>query len=1054
MSKQKRTYSLKEGLRIIQGGLSEEVTSVADDKERPIQKETGARVKKVTAPIGTVKSTPEISQPKQTSVSVGGESGEGLGAPQMKPKGRRRGDTKKLTPVDLFQNFPKYEESNQQKIGFMHQILGMKQEVENRPVDKAPVEKPRKKKHTPTKQLSVAIPDENLYSNGGATPPSEESQVFMIGDDDIQEITPEPVDDSPTSVVSMDAIFRGKTNEYNPESFIDADETHSPVLDFTKKEIKHERLANLSDLIVDITNVIDGTFEIKNSSTAQILLAKDQLIDSVKNKFPALFNVADQTPEFMEELVVLTLMNWISNKKDNKEIVGTYIQQQINQQVDKMCQKYWLVGNGEASDLNLSVDQLSAMLDDRDKKMAIMTTKQMLQQDLFESICQSEDWIKMYAFFLIQGKPSDFGLGEIKVKSMIKGSIDVDQGGNVNKVWKMIENYHFAKNSSANPNGESHKFRNAIMGVLGIAAAATAGIYGYSKMNSGSNNTKSNEDDSTLVAKNIFPAAMKGSPAPMDNKRPEPKMVSGVMDVKKIDDPVIPNLPSKPKVHVLPNANQPSQIVSGVIEVKPVHPRKPKVPEVAEVAKSEGIGLVKIDIPSLSKMKDGQYKEMYIDQELTLENARPRSITGFIEMRLMKEAKTSKQKRAYRKHLEKLEKGWLIYMRQLELRVKKQKEKGEPISDKDAAELAYWETYKVNYSSNYSKARYLEKKHRKLMEKGKKNSNYKRYQEYADMGTSLMEGLHTLNPEIASVNQVENYQKFRIADRNGNVLEYLYEVSGEMGLERPDIAKVVAETPAPAIKANPKSKMVSGTIETQFELCRESDQKISHTVSQLENVFEQAPNVSPSMDFMGAANANTVDSMDGYYPDLFPWERKAALASLKEREHLSNQHEFSAAPLVEEIVIDASDWEASSDLPQTDLYANSIDIDASNWEQGDKVASNDLFEQGMDEDLYAEYKVEMNLDASDWEASSELPQTDLFANSIDIDASNWEQGDKVASNDLFEQGMDEDLYAEYKIEESSDVDMSEPQLVSEKAKKEKKGFFGKIKGWFKKKMAA
>ena len=1105
-SRNEKTYSLKEGLRVIKGGLDKDMKREVADA--PVVKETGLRKSKVTAVMTSLKNG-DVNPPKEGSPSKAEE------APQMKRK-RRRGDTQRFTPVDLINGLPTYKENQQKKMGMMRQILGMKKKAGDAQNNQPPVEKVRVKKHTPTKQLTAV----GLVANTKSSSQSDASQVFILGDDD----------DTPTRVVSMDDILKGQKNEF--------------VKVESELKIENINFDNLPDALARIKQLIDEEIHMKIVDSTEAIIGADidDFLILLKRKFPQLFQIEGKNKGFVNDFVELSIRKYFEENGVKKKLVKKYLEQKFDKYVAKFCQEDWI-------------------LDPVSKKVGASSRqtlpKHALNEELFNRISKHGAWVDMYEFFCCAEKDANDSPSHIK--ALIQEAIETDRHGKVKEAWILILKRNRAQDGlvskemyvpgpdlikdileqsgDEDPAENSHKVRNAIIGILGIASVTTGGYYGYSKMNYGGTDTTSKGDNPMQVAKNTAPAPMGNSKVgmpmvpsmkidispmhnvPMDAKnKPEPKMISGVMNVKNIDDPVIP--------HVSPNTKQSSKIVSGVIDVKPVQPKQPKVPETVDVAPSQQLGLVRIDEKSLTNMQDSEYKKMFEGFEFSLDEVKGRSITGLIEKHLMSQAKNGKERRAYRKNLQKLEKGWLIYMRQLELRVKKKIESGEIVNERDMADYNFWIMYKTDHRRNYEKAKRLTKKYTKLAKKGKKSHNLKNYQECVDMGTSLMEGLRMLNPKVASVNVVSGGRTIRIADGNGQVLAYLYDVSSKMGFTVPTLAQIVtqklvlAKSPkekVASVKKVEKSKVVSGVIETDFQFQRSADLNSFHVVSELETMFDAAPSVVPSMDVMGASSAEDFDS---YYQDMFPWEREVAIAALKERgngvvekdvvKEIEMDMDYDMQDTVDdvamyedEMLLTPDNWADNTDI---NINNNSFDVElppvattlpisipppfAPRVESNIEIdAEYDLDDNSKNVSLWSEEKV---VDA-DWSVLDPIFSSERFYDdfeNLDLPketnitgyVENNDDIENPETGDMFQEGLNEyslkelknikfaddenDFDCEYEVknEDSVEAKMPEPKLASneivsekkksKKKKKKKKGFFGKIGSWFKKKKVA
>ncbi|MBA4336813.1 hypothetical protein C0416_03505 [bacterium] len=532
-----------------------------------------------------------------------------------------------------------------------------------------------------------------------------------------------------------------------------------------------------------------------------------------------------------------------------------------------------------------------------------------------------------------------------------------------------------APQTTTTPAQISYRARNFVIAAT-VAGLGYAGYKGYEKL------FPQGSDEGNLDWTSLKDSFIKNSK--------DSNTASGEIEVLPL-----PADMKEPSIIVTPN---PQPIVSQPFD-EPVKTQV-KTEVKIENVDAKNVGLVKIDTKSLDKLPEGDYKKMYQGVGFYVNEVPDKSITALIARHLMAQAKTKDQKESYRTNLRRTKKGWLIYMRQLELMVEAQDAKGETVTERDRADYDYWiKNYKPEKDLKeglkkdpkkialYNDAKWLAGKYRRLA-KDKKNSwEFKRYQEYLDLGTSLMEGLRELNPKVASVNDVQNWQQVRVADDNGHVLEYLLDTSKRMKLPVPE-PLVVAQNSVniPVEVSKPKSQqsvqqqqVVSGVIDLDVDLppVREADLNAYQAVGDLEDVM------------FGAQKAVAAeDSFD----NMFPWERfEVAKAAEPER--------------AEKIVIDAENWPDSNDkdtkiLAQTGAFA---------VDNGSKILD--------EKDLYAEYNVEED-------------EKDLYAEY------------KVEERTETEEDED-DFYAEYKVEAA-------PEVVTPK-----QGFFSKavskVKGWFSKK---
>jgi hypothetical protein len=855
--------------------------------------------------------------------------------------------------------------------------------------------------------------------------------------------------------------------------------------------------------------------------------------------------------QFMVEIVRLSLLH----EHKNMDLMKSYLKQKLGTFIDEVCEYLLDPVKGVK---NISVRDMEGLMNARDQKFENINNKEDLQLLIAKELNQKKDWIKMYEFFAGSCFVGENGIGKEILENIMLQTIQKDKEGKVAEVWEMIyEPQPVEEVISSNISDKVKKalaIASMVVGVSGIT------YMGYKNLiNNGDNPktpaiNKANFPKQTNPNLNGVKLASKSAGAPEDqlNNRPvhapvmpsmnirpmkvEPqKSVSGSMDIRKVVDMQIQAKKVEPSIIIEKTQAVISQklvepvppVISKVESkvtpkiVKPIVPKitpKPRPVQEVKIASSQQIGLVKIDEQSLAKMQDSDYKKMFEGFEFSLDEVKGRSITGLIEKHLMSQAKSGKERRAYRKNLQKLEKGWLIYMRQLELRVKKKIESGEVVNERDMADYDFWMMYKTDHRGNYEKAKKLAKKYKKLAKKGKKSHNFKRYQEYLDMGTDLMEGLRTLNPKVASVNVVPSWNKIRMADGNGNVLQYLHDVGGKMGLEVPSEAKFVAEIKKEtkniaseickveeakkeiSNKASSTNTFASGVIENTSEsFQRSSDLNSFHAVNQLETMFDAAPSVTPSVNVMGASNA---DDFDSYYADMFPWEREKAIEDLRVREARKIEIEMDydmqdtaddVAMYEDEILLTPDHWVDNTDiginnnsfdiaLPPvaTDLpkltpppFAPivkpvSIEIDA----------EYDFDDNSKNVSLWSEEKA---VDA-DWSVLDQISTSERFYDdfeNLDLSKETIINGYVEDNNDIenpktgnmFQEGLNEHSLEELKnikfADNESDfdceVEFREPKVASneiapkpkksKKEKKKKKGFFGKIGSWFKKKKA-
>jgi len=746
-----------------------------------------------------------------------------------------------------------------------------------------------------------------------------------------------------------------------------------------------------------------------------------KVVDKMKSETPQVFQIKGQDEDFIAELISLSLIH----EFDNLEMMNSYVKDRMSGYLVEYCDDYLINPTSRAK--NLSLDAVEKIISHRDELFSSIKSKRDLEQHIIHRLNDAQNWIRMYEFFIGNCAVAENGIGKTHVANIISEAIKKDEYKKIRKTWELIKSTREPQNISSGVSGKV----KAVVAIAGIAIGASGLAYmGYEKFakqnddgdvkslvsKQGEQNRQSNGQEEPS-AKRQFVSTMRVTPMNVASMKTEPtKIVSGGMDIRQIDD--MQKLPKKePSIVIKKQKNQ--DALKNKVTVTKANPVKPH-PKL-EVVHPTQTGLVQIDKQSLAKMQDSEYKKMFEGNRFSLNEIKGRSITGLIEKYLMSQAHGRKEKRAYRKNLQKLEKGWLIYMRKLELRVKNQLANGESVNERDMADYDYWMMYKTDHIRNYEKAKNLTKRYDKLANKGKKTKNFQRYQEYLDMGTSLMVGLRTLNPKVASVNLVSSWQNVRIANEKGQVLEYLLDVSGKMGLAVPDKATVVAhikkekKNSIPEIckikeektnqitqKDSSKKKFASGLIEnhTDSPNLRTADLNAFSAVTALEDIMFNNNEFADQTPDVGMA-------------DLFPWEKAEIISKQQDHQvhkiNVQKEQSFKTAS----IEIDASDWETSDEVGGADLFKNEMNIDASDWETSDEVGSKDLFEQGIYEDFYDEYKVEMNIDASDWETSDEVGGVDLFENNS-----------------------------------------PKPILDKKKSKKKKKGILSKIGGWLKKKLAA
>ena len=157
---------------------------------------------------------------------------------------------------------------------------------------------------------------------------------------------------------------------------------------------------------------------------------------------------------------------------------------------------------------------------------------------------------------------------------------------------------------------------------------------------------------------------------------------------------------------------------------------------------------------------------MFTGEGISVDEMPDGIVSAYMEKHLKSE------KRAHRTYLKKLEKGWLMYMKSLELDVETKLLKGKHVSDKDMAEYEWFKhKYSKSHKKRYRDAGKLLNKYNKL--KDKKSKRAKRYKKLFKMGKKFMQGLHDLNPHIKSVNHVKPGTKVWLSKKIGKGLKVL-----------------------------------------------------------------------------------------------------------------------------------------------------------------------------------------------------------------------------------------------------------------------------------------
>lgn len=339
---------------------------------------------------------------------------------------------------------------------------------------------------------------------------------------------------------------------------------------------------------------------------------------------------------------------------------------------------------------------------------------------------------------------------------------------------------------------------------VGIASIGTAGYVIYERQQN-EPNKKGNKE--VKVAHN--------TKKDDDRKIPEPPM-------RRLDEPVIKTQPAMKTVPVMKKA--PAMKVDAVkpmAKPRPAMVQKPKVkprPTVAPkltvatkprpvskpavtppsksvdvrgVASKDNAVLVAIDKKTLNDLPEGVYKGMWSGESYDVQNAPHASVSGFMQEHLHSMIKNlptkraqNEARRAYYSTLKKLERGWLIYMSQMEDNLMEKSMNGTLTAQEDQR-LKWWEEYKKTHKSRKWQAKWLYKRYQYLQRKGKKSKSFAYYKHITEMGRELMEGLHELNPEIVDLNNVTNGQKVRFA-KDGKVLETFWRFAHAMKLPMPE----------------------------------------------------------------------------------------------------------------------------------------------------------------------------------------------------------------------------------------------------------------------------
>jgi hypothetical protein len=202
-------------------------------------------------------------------------------------------------------------------------------------------------------------------------------------------------------------------------------------------------------------------------------------------------------------------------------------------------------------------------------------------------------------------------------------------------------------------------------------------------------------------------------------------------------------------------------------------------------------GTLNIDKGSLEDLPKSAYLSMFKGEAVDFSELPGGIISRYMEKNLL-EGATRTEKRAYKNYLRKLEKGWLMYMKNLESEVDNKLSLGENVSEKDMAEYEWFKkTYSKTHKHRYRQAGWLFNKYDKL--KDKKSGKAKWYKKAFKMGKNFMTGLHELNPHIKSVNDVQPGQKVWLSKKSGKTLKTiktLFEWAKSMGKKVPKKSEV------------------------------------------------------------------------------------------------------------------------------------------------------------------------------------------------------------------------------------------------------------------------
>ncbi len=248
-----------------------------------------------------------------------------------------------------------------------------------------------------------------------------------------------------------------------------------------------------------------------------------------------------------------------------------------------------------------------------------------------------------------------------------------------------------------------------------------------------------------------------------------------------------------PDAKTVPDASVTKQPIKVAVKSPPKSPKKVPSLKVKSAAKQEA-GLMNIDSGSLDDLPEGKFKRMFNGEPVPVEDMPGGIISRYMEENLLEGASRA-EKRAYKKHLKKLEKGWLMYMKHIESKVERKLSSGKHVSEKDMAEYEWFKNvYSKSNKKRYRQAGWMFDKYQKL--KDKKSTKAKWYKKVFKMGKGFMQGLHKLNPHIKSFNAVEPGTKVSLSKKTGKVMQVLGTIvnwAKSMGKKTPKEAVITGE---------------------------------------------------------------------------------------------------------------------------------------------------------------------------------------------------------------------------------------------------------------------